>query len=71
MQTLELNDDLAEKLNQLAKQNHTSPSSLIEKWLETSTKPILLTDIIKELPEITSFKGDPVEIQRKMRDEWD
>lgn len=28
-------------------------------------------DFIRDLPRIDAFKGDPVEIQRKMRDEWD
>jgi len=28
-------------------------------------------DFIRDLPRIGAFKGDPVEIQRKMRDEWD
>jgi len=28
-------------------------------------------DFVRDLPRIDAFKGDPVEIQRKMRDEWD
>lgn len=72
MQTIELEDTVLEKLNQLAEQAHSSPNDLIKQWLETASKPSgLLTDIIQELPEINAFKGDPVEIQRKMRDEWD
>ncbi len=39
--------------------------------LEKEKQPSLLTDIIEELPKINAFKNDPVEIQRKIRNEWD
>ena len=39
--------------------------------LEKEKQPSLLTDIIEELPKINTFKNDPVEIQRKIRNEWD
>lgn len=29
-----------------------------------------LLDVVDELPDLPSFKGDPVIIQRAMRDEW-
>jgi len=76
MQTLELKDDVAEQLKQVAKQAHLSTNDLIAQFLnkyitEVNKKPILATDIIKGLPEIKAFKGgDPVDIQRKMRNEW-
>ncbi len=75
MQTLELKDDVATQLKQTAEQAHLSTADLIEQLLSRyiieENRPTLLTDIINELPEISAFKGDPVEIQRKMRDEWD
>jgi len=75
MQTLELKDDVATQLKKAAEQAHLSAGDLIEKLLSKyiieEKIPTLLTDIINELPEIKAFKGDPVEIQRKMRNEWD
>lgn len=75
MQTLELKDDVATQLKQAAEQAHVSASDLIEqqlsKYIIEEQHPISLTDIINELPEIGAFKGDPVEIQRAMRNEWD
>ena len=75
MQTLELKDDVAIQLQQAAEQAHLSSNELIEQLLNQykhQEKPAtLLTDIINELPEISAFKGDPVEIQRTMRNEWD
>jgi len=75
MQTLELKDNVATQLKQVAEQAHLSTDDLIEqllsKYVTEENKPQLLTDIIEQLPEITVFKGDPVEIQRKMRNEWD
>lgn len=44
---------------------------LISKYTVDEKRPTLLTDIINDLPEISAFKGDPVEIQRTMRNEWD
>jgi len=29
-----------------------------------------LLDLVEDLPELPSFKGNPVEIQRRLRDEW-
>jgi hypothetical protein len=29
-----------------------------------------LLDVVKQLPKIEGFSGDPVKIQREMRDEW-
>lgn len=75
MQTLELKDDVATRLKQAAEQAHVSAGDLIEqllsKYIIEEKPPTLLTDIINELPEIKAFKGDPVAIQRTMRNEWD
>jgi len=75
MQTLELKEDIATRLKQAAEQAHLSTNDLIEQFLSQydpeEKSPTSLTDIINELPEINAFKGDPVEIQRTMRNEWD
>ncbi len=74
MQTLELKDNVATQLKQVAEQAHISTGDLIEQllsqYITKEKQPQQLTDIIEQLPEITAFKGDPVEIQRKMRNEW-
>ncbi len=74
MQTLELKDNVATQLKQAAEQAHISTGDLIEQllsqYITKEKQPQQLTDIIEQLPEITAFKGDPVEIQRKMRNEW-
>ena len=74
MQTLELKDDVAIQLRQVAEQAHLPPSDLIKQLLSQyiieEKKPALLTDIIDELPEISAFKGALVDIQRTMRNEW-
>ncbi len=75
MQTLELKDDVAIKLKQVAEQAHLSTNDLIEQFLTQYTieekPPKTLNDFFGILKESPTFKGDPVEIQRKMRDEWD
>lgn len=37
--------------------------------LTATTQKVLLTDLLKGLPP-ADFSGDPVEIQRELRDEW-
>jgi len=74
MQTLQISDQAASQLNEMASKKHISTSILIEQLIKNENegkKPILLTDVIKDLPTINAFKGDPLEIQRKMRNEWD
>jgi hypothetical protein len=39
--------------------------------MQPKIEPVLMSDIIKDLPTISAFKGDPVEIQRKMHNDWD
>jgi len=47
-------------------------AQFLNKYItEVNKKPVLVTDIIKDLPEIKAFKDDPIEIQRKMGNEWD
>ena len=74
MQTLQISDQAASQLNEMASKKHISTSILIEQLIKNENeekKTILLTDVIKDLPTINAFKGDPLEIQRKMRNEWD
>jgi len=75
MKTLELEDNVATQLKQVAKRANLSTSELLTKmlteYMQPEKEPVLMNDIIKDLPEISAFKGDPVEIQRKMRNEWD
>ena len=74
MQTVKISDQAANQLNDLATKKHISTSALIEQLIENANKEkksTLLTHVIEDLPSINAFKGDPVEIQRKMRNEWD
>jgi len=74
MQILQISDQAASQLNEMASKKHISTSILIEQLIKNENegkKTILLTDIMKDLPTINAFKGDPLEIQRKMRNEWD
>jgi len=75
MQTLDLEDKVATELQQIAKQAHLSTSDLLSKMLAEYSHPKkesgLMSDIIKDLPKISVFKGEPLDIQRKMRNEWD
>jgi hypothetical protein len=46
----------------------------ITAWLtaqrETPGEPEALADLALRLPSFPTFRGDPVEIQQAMRDEW-
>jgi len=74
MQTLELEDNTASQLKQLAEQAHLSSGDLIKQLLNKHvlevSQPTTLEDFTGILKDSKTFKGDPVEIQRKMRDEW-
>ena len=75
MQSLKLTDDVATQLQQVAEQAHLSANDLIMKLLskyaiEEPPKKTL-NDFFGILKDSPTFKGDPIEIQRKMRDEWD
>ncbi len=45
--------------------------SVINTTLEQLKKPELLADFAGILADSPSFSGDPLEIQRTMRNEWD
>ena len=53
MQTLQISDQAASQLNEMASKKHISTSILIEQLIKNENegkKPILLTDVIKDLP---------------------
>lgn len=79
MMTLKLDDDTAKLLKELVEKEHLGPEQLVKKALTehafalrtaAKSKDELLVDVIKNLPDLPSFRGDPVAIQRAMRDEW-
>jgi len=74
MVTIQLEDETAVVLNKLASYEHLQPEQLIKKLLSNyaaSTKESeLLIDIVNTLPELPSFKNDPLAIQNDMRNEW-
>ena len=74
MQTLKVKDEVATQLQQIAAQAHISTDELIEQllsqYMNEEKQPTTLNDFIGLLKDSPTFKGDPVEIQRKMRDEW-
>ncbi len=71
MQTLQISDQVAKHLNNMAKQQHLSSSELIERLVEKYRNDHeLLEDLMDSLPNLPTFKGAPMDIQRAMRDEW-
>jgi len=80
MMTLELDDDTGQLLAELMEHEHTDATQAVKKALAGYLDALkaqqgqpreLLTDIIATLPNLPSFEGDPVAIQKAMRDEWD
>ena len=76
MTTLQISDQAASILSNMAKQQHLSSSELIEQLIknhnqELIKQPELLADFAGILADSPSFSGDPLEIQRTMRNEWD
>jgi hypothetical protein len=43
---------------------------LQQKRRRQSSKSELLADLAENLPDLPSFQGDPVAIQKALRDEW-
>jgi hypothetical protein len=79
MTTLELDDETAGLLYELAAHEHISLAQLLKKiaqvysnkqHTENNAPPELLTDFAGILSNSPSFNGDPLEIQQAMRDEW-
>ncbi|EIC29089.1 hypothetical protein [Methylomicrobium album] len=76
MMTLELDDETATLLARLAEQEHIGAVQLVKKALVEHAnvmrdKGDLITDFAGVLARSPSFQGDPLEIQKAMRDEWD
>ena len=74
MQTLQISDQVAKQLNDMAAQEHTSSSDLIERFIkkhsqELTKQPELLADFAGILADSPSFSGDPLEIQKAMRED--
>lgn len=78
MITLELDDETAGLLAQLVNRDHQGAGQLIKRvladyWAKPTAlteRPELLADFAGLLSDSPSFVGDPVEIQKAMRDEW-
>ncbi|MDO9049730.1 MAG: hypothetical protein Q7U66_18600 [Methylobacter sp.] len=79
MATLELDDETAVLLKELAEHEHISPAQLLKNlalvYRNTQqthhTAPSeLVTDFAGILKNSPSFNGNPLEIQQAMRDEW-
>lgn len=79
MMTLELDDETGDLLKRLAEQEHIGLAQVVKKALvdyisprkpEQTKPPELLTDFAGILADSPSFQGDPLEIQKAMRDEW-
>jgi hypothetical protein len=79
MAIIELDDETAVLLKELAEQEHISPAQLLKNLalVYRSTQQAhhteqteLLTDFTGILKNSPSFKGNPLEIQQAMRDEW-
>jgi len=79
MATLELDDETAVLLKELAEHEHISPAQLLKNLalVYRSTQQThhiapseLVTDFAGILKNSPSFSGNPLEIQQAMRDEW-
>jgi hypothetical protein len=79
MAIIELDDETAVLLNELAEQEHISPAQLLKnlalvyrstQQAHHTEQPELLTDFAGILKNSPSFSGNPLEIQQAMRDEW-
>ncbi len=84
MMNVEIDDETARVLNQLATEQHLSPAQLVKTALRQYLKdcrakqdeahiqpPTNFQDFFGTLKDSPHFKDDPVEIQRRMRDEWE
>ena len=70
MTTLQISDQAASILSNMAQQQHLGSSELIERLVEKYRNDHeLLEDLMESLPNLPTFKGAPVDIQRAMRDD--
>ena len=75
MLTIDLDHKLEASLLEIAKQEHTSPTQVINdllaQYLSSRQSADLLVNIAKDLPKVALFADrDPLVIQKEMRDEW-
>ena len=73
MKTLELDDETAAVLDELAGHERLCLAELLKKLARNYHQqqvPGLLTDFAGLLADSPSFKGDPRAIQQALRDEW-
>jgi predicted transcriptional regulator len=79
MMTLELDDEATRLLNQLMEREHIGAVQLVKQALAgylvtqkagNEEQQELMTDIIDHLPNLPTFVGDPLAIQKALRDEW-
>lgn len=76
MQTLQISDQAARQLHDLAEREHVTDAELIERLIQQYDRqplkpPAKLTDFAGLLADSPTFAGDPLAIQKAMRDEWD
>ena len=75
MQTLQISDEAAKQLQKMADQSHLSTAELMEriikKYSTEEAAPKSFADFAGALAESPNFQGDPLSIQKEMRNEWD
>jgi hypothetical protein len=77
MKTIELDDETAATLDELAGHEHLSLAQLLKKLAQnyqqqqvSKAQPRLVTEFAGVLADSPSFQGDPLAVQQAMRDEW-
>ncbi len=71
---IKLDSETENLITQVAAREHISAEQLIKKLLSDYTitaNDNMLADMIDSLPDLPTFKGNPLDIQKAMRDEWD
>ncbi|MFI3157807.1 MAG: hypothetical protein QX199_16800 [Methylococcaceae bacterium] len=71
---IKLDSETENLITQVAAREHISSAQLIKKLLSdytTTPSNNMLADMIDSLPELPTFKGNPLDIQKAMRDGWD
>ena len=76
MQTLQISDEAASNLNNMAQQEHVSNTELIELLIKKHSEELRkqsgqLTDFAGILAGSPSFTENPLDIQKAMRNEWE
>jgi hypothetical protein len=76
MQTLQISDQAANNLRDMAQQEHVSSTELVERLIKKYNEELRkqsgrLTDFAGILAGSPSFTENPLDIQKAMRNEWD